>query len=97
LDASGFQVPDSAWIKVLTAPHNEKRVAMSPVLLSRLQDAGTAGRRGETIALAAALAGDGDIPLPVALAITRALRNAGFKNEAGNFARQTLALLTKAN
>ena len=96
LDAAGFSVPDSAWTKLLIAPHNEKRIAFSPVLFDRLQAAGAAGRRAETVLLSLALADEGAIPLPSAVAITRALRHAGFKNEAGLFARQTLALMSAA-
>jgi hypothetical protein len=97
LDAAGFQVPDTAWAKVLVSSHNEKRVSLSPVLLSRLQSAGAAGRRGETILLATSLASDGEISLPAAMAVVRALSSAGLKNDAGTFARQTLASMAKAN
>ena len=97
LDATGFIVPDRAWARVLAAPHNEKHIALSPVLLTRLQEAAAAGHIAETVLLAVDLAGDGDIPLPASLAITRALRAAGFKSEAATFARHTVALTVKTN
>jgi hypothetical protein len=97
LDAAGFAVPDTAWVKVLAAAHSEKRSAFSPVLLTRLQETSVDGRRGETLLLATALASDGEITLPVACAITRALREAGLKGEAATFARHTLVLQTKSN
>jgi hypothetical protein len=95
LDAAGFKIPDVAWAKVLETPHSEKRFTFSPALFERLQAAGNANRHAETVLVATALAGDGDISLPVAITITRALRLAGFKSEAATFARQTIALLTK--
>ena len=97
LDAAGLTIPDSAWSKLLTAPHTEKRIALSSVLFDRLQSAGTAKKRAETVLLAAALANDAEISLPAAVAITRALRLAGFKNEAAIFARQQIALLALGN
>jgi hypothetical protein len=97
LDAAGFAVPDSAWVRVMAASHNEKHLALSPVLLTRLQEASAAGRDGETVLLATDLASDSDIPLPMALAITRALRAAGFKSDAATFARHMVALSVKSN
>ena len=97
LDAAGFKVPDTAWARILAVSHNEKHIAFSPVLLARLEAAGAAGRRAETVLLAAGLAGDDEISLPAAVAITRALREAGFKAEAAQFARQTAALLAQQN
>jgi hypothetical protein len=97
LDAAGFKIPDATWAKVLVKPHNEKHIAFSPTLLDRLQTASLAGRRAETVLLATGVAGESDIPLPVAVAITRALRLVGLKNEAGSFAQQQIALLGKAN
>ncbi|MDR3425033.1 MAG: hypothetical protein P4M13_08185 [Alphaproteobacteria bacterium] len=95
LDAAGLNVPDTAWVKVLTTTHNEKPVAFSPLLCERMREASAQGRRAETVLLAVAAAGEGDIPLPVAVGITRALRLAGFKSEAATFARQEVALLGK--
>jgi hypothetical protein len=97
LDAAGFKVPDAAWAKVIMPSHNEKHVAFSPLLFDRLTAAGIADKRAETILLAVGLANDSEISLPAAIAITRALREAGFKNEAAIFARQMAALPTKQN
>jgi hypothetical protein len=93
LDAAGFPVPETAWSHFFVASHNEKHVALQPVFLERLQAAGSAGRRAETIALSVALAGDSDISLPAAVSIVRALRSAGYNNEAGQVAQQTIALM----
>ena len=93
LDAAGLKVPDAAWAKVIAASHNEKHIAPSPVLFDRLRAAGAAGRRAETVLYAVALADDGEISLPAAVTITRALREAGFKTEAALFARQMVTLL----
>ncbi len=97
LDAAGLKVPDTAWDKVIVAPPNDKKFALSPHLLERMQAASAANKRAETVLLAAVLAGDDDISLPAALGITHALRRAGFTSEAAVFARQTVALLAKAN
>jgi hypothetical protein len=97
MNAAGLKVPDASWSKVIAAPHNEKHVAFSPVLYDRLQAASAAGRRAETVLLALAIAGDKDISLPAAIGITRAVRLAGFANEASLFARQAVALLEKGN
>jgi hypothetical protein len=97
LDSAGFKIPDSAWAKVLSAERNEKHIAFDPALWERLQAAASANRRAETVLLAVALAGDGDISIPEAVAITRALHNAGFKSEAAIFARQAVAPLVKLN
>jgi len=94
-DASGYVVPDALWAKILTPSHNEKHIALSPVLLERLRAAGVAGHRGEAVLLAIGLAGDGDIALPAAVDITRALRLVGLKNDAAAFAQQALTLLVK--
>jgi len=97
LDAAGLKTPDTIWAKALQAPRNEKRFAFSPSFMDRLQSAGAAGKRAETILLSIALVGDSEISLPEAVTITRALRLAGFKSEAAIFARQTVALLAKTN
>ena len=97
LDAAGFKVPDTAWAKVIAVAHNEKHIAPSPVLLDRMESAGAGGKKAETVLLAVGLAGDGDISLPAAVAITRALRGAGFKGEAALFARQMAVLAVKQN
>ena len=97
LDAANLPVPDTAWSKLLTARHNDKHIALSPILLERLQSAGVAKKRAETVLLATALANDSELSLPTAVAITRALRLAGFKNEASAFAREEIALLAQGN
>jgi hypothetical protein len=97
LDAAGFIVPDAVWAKVLPSSTNAKHVVFSPLLLERLQAASAGGRKAESVLLATDLAGDGDIALPSALAITRALRVAGFRAESGTFARHAVALLAKTN
>jgi hypothetical protein len=97
MDAAGFKVPDADWTSVMEGVHYEKHFALSPVLFDRLQAAGAGGKRAESIMLSVALAGDADISLPNAVAITRALRQAGFKGEAATFARQAIALLGKSN
>lgn len=97
LDAGGMKIPDAVWAKVLTAAPNEKKAAFSPLFFDRMQVAANANRRAETVLLAAASAGGGEISVPVALGIIRALRQAGFKSEAAIFARQAIAVLAKAN
>jgi hypothetical protein len=97
LDAGGLKVPDTAWEKVMTTAHSDKKTALSPLLFDRMQTAAAANRRAETVLLATALAGDGDISVFAGLGITRALRQIGFKSEAAIFARQAVALLAKAN
>ena len=97
LDAAGLKVPEQAWAKVILVPPSEKKFAVSPLLLERIKAASSANKRAETVLLAAALAGDGDISLPATLGITHALRQAGFTGEAAVFARQSVALLAKAN
>jgi hypothetical protein len=96
-DAAGFAVPDSAWQKVLTLPRADKKIALSPLLLSRLHAASAAGHKAETVLLSIAAAGEGEIPLLTAVSITSALHSVGLKNEAGSFARQILASQTKTN
>jgi hypothetical protein len=97
LNAAGVVVPDALWVYVIDAPRNEKRVALSPVLLERLRAAADGGRRGEVIVLAAGLAQEGEIALPIAVEITRALRQVGLKTEAVRFAQQNIALLASKN
>lgn len=91
LDANGFAVPDAQWTKVIAAPtRNEKRYTVPALLIERMRTAAASGRRAETVLAAAAIAGDGDIPLPHAIEISRALRQAGLKAEAALFARAAL-------
>lgn len=91
LDANGFAVGDTQWEKVIAAPtRNEKRMAVPTILIDRLRAAAAAGRRAEAVLAAAAIAGDGDIPLPLAVELSRSLRQAGFKAEAALFARAAL-------
>jgi hypothetical protein len=98
IDAAGLPVSDLAWARIMALPRNDKHITVSPLLLSRLQNASHGNHRAETVLLSLALAQGNDIALPVTVAITRALRVAGFKSEAGTFARQQLALLmNKAN
>lgn len=97
LDAAGFKVPETAWAKVIAPSHNEKHIAPSALLLDRVGVAGAAGRRAEAVLMAVGLAGDKDISLPAAVAITRTLREVGLKSEAALFARQIVALPAKQN
>ena len=97
MEAGGGKIPATGWDRIVTAPHNEKRFAFSPILSERLRAAGSEGKRAESILLSLIAASEDDIPLPQALAITHALRAAGFKNEAVHFAQQQIALLIKAN
>lgn len=91
LDANGFAVGDAQWDKVIAAPtRNEKRIAVPSLLIDRLHAAAASGRRAEAVLAAAAIAGDGDVPLPLAVEISRSLRQAGFKAEAALFARAAL-------
>ncbi|MFA5041419.1 MAG: hypothetical protein WC464_07285 [Bdellovibrionales bacterium] len=96
-EAMGLDVPESAWEKVFTPPFAVKKYSYSPVLFGRLRVAAADRRRAETVLLALSLAGEGEVPLPIALGITSALYRVGFKNEAALFARQSVSLLTKDN
>jgi len=97
LNAAGKKIPDNAWTKVFLAPPVEKKISFSPVLFERMRIAAAARKRAETVLLATALAGEGKISLPIALSITSALAQTGFKNESSNFARQAIALLAEEN
>jgi hypothetical protein len=97
LNAAGFKIPDAAWVKVFAAPHNEKHNAFSPTLFDRMQAAAKENHSAETVLLAVDLAGDGEISPPVAIAITRALYDTGFKKEAGLFARNMIAAGMKSS
>jgi hypothetical protein len=95
LDAAGFKIPDALWPRIYEAAGGDlKKTTLAPVLFDRLRAAGSAGRKAETILLAIAVAGDTDISLPEAVAITRALREAGLRAEASIFARQYLAAMS---
>lgn len=97
MNAAGLKIPDSAWSKVFLLPPNEKKMMFSPILFERLRLAAAAHKRAETALLALELAGEGEISLPIALGITSALAQAGFKNEASIFAQASVALLSKDN
>jgi hypothetical protein len=94
LDAVGFKVPDALWARLYeTAPTDIKKITIAPVLFDRLRMAGTLGHKAESVLLAIAVAGNGEISLPEAITITRALREAGLRAEASLFARQYLAVM----
>jgi len=97
MNAAGLKIPDSAWSKVFLLPPGEKKMIFSPILFERLRLAAGAHKRAEVALLALLLAGEGEISLPIGLGITAALAQAGFKNEALNFAQASVALLNKDN
>ncbi len=85
LSASGYAVPEEAWLRVLEAAPPQKRLAADPLLLDRLRLAGQAGRKGETVLLALLVDGAG------ATEVVRALRQVGLKAESQAYARELLA------
>jgi len=91
--AAGFAVPEDAWPRVMEVEVEGRRVQLpSPVLLERLQSAGQANRKGETVLLGIVLAGSGanDTAPFVLIETVRALRLAGFTADALSLAREAI-------
>jgi hypothetical protein len=110
LDAAGFTAPDAAWARVMNAPSFEKHMVPPALLFERLRMASAAGRRGESVLLALAMAsvptpGNGggvsgsnaisDTMLLTVVETIRALRLVGLTADAAALARESaLDILT---
>ena len=90
LDALGFTIAQEQWSRVEDAPVFEKHVTPPALLLQRLRNAATAGRRGETVLLALILAGgkDGDATPLTTIESVRALNLVGLTADAAIIARE---------
>ena len=94
--ASGFAVPEEAWGRTADVATESKRILPpATALLERLRTAGATERKGEAAMLAILLAGSGagETPYFVLTDIVRALRLAGMKSDAQNFAREVASYL----
>lgn len=93
-EAAGYTVSNSVWLSVFDQPGLEKKIAPSTLFLERLRAASTSPRRGETVLLALAVAGNGnDISFISAVEIVRALRMTGLSADASLFARETANII----
>lgn len=93
LNAAGYAVGEDAWQLVIEPTLPTKQWVPSALLVERLAQAASAGRKGEVILLALLLEGAGDElskPLSVRIAVLRALRQVGLLAESQAYAREIL-------
>jgi|GEM_PF-808698 len=96
LSAAGYGVPEEGWIEVIEGGPLVRQYDPSPVLLERMRQAASAGRKGEAVLLGLSMVGSGkeDVPFGLWVELVRALRLVGLQVESRALAREILLRLS---